>query len=146
MKKLVMLLTCFAFFGVALAQNSSAPTPDPRIWEAFDKATVEHLIETSPRTIEYYNFFLDQSYTIAEIPQEKVKDLEEMERLTLRNPAVGEMPDFSPAGLEKLNVLRFKININPVSGAIYRLGNTNKIIMFHPGNEITNKFKEYLNR
>lgn len=145
MKKFAILLTCLAFFGMAMAQ-SQAVTPDPRVLEAYDQSTIDHLLQTSPRTIEYYNFFLDNSYTITEVPQEKVRDLADMPRLTLKNPAVGEMPDFSPEGLKKLNVLRFKIQISPVSGAMYRLGNTNKIIIFHPGNEITEKFKEYLNR
>lgn len=138
---MISLLLC----GWAVAQTKSAPVPDQRIYEAYDQATIEHLLATSPRTIEYYNFFLTESYYIEEVAQEKVHDLEGMEEFTLKHPAVGEVPDFSPEGLKNLNVLRFSINISPIGGAMYRLGNTNKIIVFYPGQVITENFKKYLN-
>lgn len=146
MKKIFFLVTFITLLGITFAQESKVPIPDTRIVEAFGQETVDYLLQTSPRTIEYYNFFLDESYTISEIPQEKVHDLRDMLPFTLKNPAIGEMPDFSAEGLKKLNILRFNINIHPVMGAIYRLGNTNKIIVFYSGDEITRKFKESQNQ
>ena len=51
---------------------------------------------------------------------------------------------YTEKGLENLNIMKFDLKIDPNIGPIYRLGNTNKIIVFLSGKEIQNKYNKYI--
>lgn len=137
---LFLLVLSFTF-----AQNQNKQiAADPRVTEVFGQETVNFYLENKPSIIQYYNFFLENSYTISEIPQEKISDLKDIAELKLKPSYQMEFVDYTDKGLENLNIMKFDLNIDPNIGPIYRLGNTNKLIFFLSGKEIQSLYNQFL--
>ena len=145
MKNLIIL-----FLSVFLMSSSFAQTntnvPDPKLIDAFGQETVDYYINNAPHLISYYNFFLNYSYKIVEMPQEKMSEIDQYPEMRLKEKFLQEPQDFSENGLNDLNILKYEIKIDQVGGAIYRLGNTNKLIIFYSGKEITAMYNETIQK
>ena len=145
MKNLIIL-----FLSVFLMSSSFAQTntnvPDPKLIDAFGQETVDYYINNAPHLISYYNFFLNYSYKIVEMPQEKMSEIDQYPEMRLKEKFLQEPQDFSENGLNDLNILKYEIKIDQVGGAIYRLGNTNKLIIVYSGKEITAMYNETIQK
>ena len=131
--------------GINFAQNTKEQIiADPRIVEVFGQETVDFYLENNPSIIRYYNFFLENSYTIQDMPQEKMEGLKTLAELKLKTQFQTDLADYSDKGLENLNIMKYDLKIDPNVGPIFRLGNTNKIIIFLSGKEIQNLYNKYL--
>lgn len=145
MKKVIVFMTFFLILSVTYAQVSKTQVvADPRVLEVFGQETVNFYLDNKPSVIQYYNFFLENSYSIQEIPQEKIGDLPSLPELKLKEQFQLDFVDYSDKGIENLNILKFDLKIDPNVGPIYRLGNTNKLIIFLSGKEIQNLYNKYL--
>lgn len=145
MKKVIVFISFFLILGISYAQVSkSQVTPDPRVIEVFGQETVNFYLENKPSVIEYYNFFLENSYSIQEMPQEKMEGLQTLPEFKLKAQFQAGLVDYTEKGLENLNIMKYELKIDPNIGPIYRLGNTNKIIIFLSGKEIQNLYNKYL--
>jgi hypothetical protein len=145
MKKNLFFILFFLILGVSYAQVSKSQViPDPRVVEVFGQETVNFYLENKPSVIQYYNFFLENSYSIQEIPQEKIGDLSSLPELKLKEKFQTDYVDYTDKGIENLNVMKYDLQIDPNVGPIYRLGNTNKLIIFLSGKEIQNLYNKYL--
>jgi hypothetical protein len=143
MKKLLTFLFSLMIMGSLFSQeNKSDIKPDPRLIDALGQETVYFYAQNNPKLILYYNFFLNHSYQITEIPQEKVKDLKDIPEFQLKPQFQMESPDYTEKGLENLNIMKYDFKIETNVGPIYRLGNTNKLIIFLSGKEIQTNFNQ----
>jgi hypothetical protein len=129
-------------FTFAQAQKSQV-IADPRVIEVFGQETVTFYLENNPSIIQYYNFFLDNSYSIQDMPQEKMGELQNIPELKLKESFQTDYVDYSEKGIENLNIMKFDFQIDPNVGPIFRLGNTNKLIIFLSGKEIQNLYNKY---
>ena len=119
------------------AQNSTEilpQNPDDRLVEAFGKADVEQLEKVRPRSIAYYNFYLDHAYRIVEMPTDKSDYLASLRAL-----------DIDPnASKSEINVLKFKLNLTHDKQTSFRMRQSNKIMVFYSGEEFNKMFEEHL--
>jgi hypothetical protein len=145
MKKVIVSTFFLLILSMTFAQSPKEKiAADPRIIEVFGQETVDFYLENNPSLIQYYNYFLENSYSIQEIPQEKMGDLQTIPELKRKEKFQSDFIDYTEKGLENLNIMKFDLKIDPNIGSIYRLGNTNKIIVFLSGNEIQNKYNKYI--
>jgi hypothetical protein len=145
MKKVIVSTFFLLILSMTFAQSPKEKiAADPRIIEVFGQETVDFYLENNPSLIQYYNYFLENSYSIQEIPQEKMGDLQTIPELKRKEKFQSDFIDYTEKGLENLNIMKFDLKIDPNIGPIYRLGNTNKIIVFLSGNEIQNKYNKYI--
>jgi hypothetical protein len=143
MKKLLTFLISFMIIGNLFSQeNKINVTPDPRVIEVFGQETVDFYLQNNPKLILYYNYFFDHSYQITEIPQEKIKELKDIQELKLKPQYQMESVDYTENGLKNLNIMKFDFNLNFEINTFFRLGNTNKIIVFLSGKDIQNQFNQ----
>lgn len=144
MKKLILSVLLLTVIGLTNAQTQKVQViADPRVIEVFGQETVTFYLENNPSLIEYYNFFLDNSYSIQDMPQEKMGELQNIPELKLKEQFQTSLIDYSEKGLENLNIMKFDFQIDTNVGPIFRLGNTNKLIIFLSGKEIQNLYNKY---
>jgi len=144
MKRMILFFSLIILLqGVFAQQKQETVYADPRIVEVFGQETVDFYLRENPRVIQYYNFFLDNAYTIAEVPQEKMQYINEVPEMKPKEKYQMEYFDYTDKGLEDLNIMKFDVKIDPNIGPIYRLGNTNKLIYFLSGKEIQEKYNQY---
>lgn len=145
MKKVIVSMIFLLILSASFAQNTKKQiVADPRIIEVFGQETVDFYLENNPSTIRYYNFFLDNSYSIAELPQEKMSGIQDIPELKLKEKFQSDVVDYTDKGIENLNIMKYDLKIDSNVGPIYRLGNTNKLIFFLSGKEIQNLYNKYL--
>ncbi len=133
-------MTISIFSSALFAQTEKV---DPKVTEAFGKAKVDLWQSQNPDSIVYYNFLVNHGYTIENIPLEKADYFETMVPLFSFKPQfANEKSDFSPTGLQKLNILKYEFEINPWQINFYKLGDTGKIIIFHSAPNIAKMIKE----
>jgi len=123
-------------------ENKSDITPDPKLIDALGQETVDFYAQNNPNLIVYYNFFLTHSYRIVEMPAEKMSEIETFPVMKLKEKFQNEKSDYSEEGLKNLNILKYNIKIDQAGGAIYRLENTNKLVLFYSGKEIITMYND----
>lgn len=144
MKKLILSMLLLTVMGLTFAQvQKTQVVADPRVIEVFGQETVTFYLENNPSLIQYYNFFLDNSYSIQDMPQEKMGELQNIPELKLKELFQTDYVDYSEKGIENLNIMKFDFQIDPNVGPIFRLGNTNKLIIFLSGKEIQNLYNKF---
>ena len=77
------------------------------------------------------------------MPQEKMGELQNIPELKLKENFLTDIIDYTEKGLENLNIMKFDFQIDPNVGPIFRLGNTNRLIIFLSGKEIQNLYNKY---
>jgi len=125
----------FILYGVH-AQESTPGTkviPDARLYECFDSLFIETQLTDNPDIILYYNYFLDHSYYLTDLPPK------EDFIATLKSI---DFPD--DEDLTNLNVLKYKLELSNDKITYYRLGTSDRVIVFYEGNEITRRFNGYM--
>lgn len=144
MRKLILSMLLLSVMGLTFAQTQKTQViADPRVIEVFGQETVTFYLENNPSMIQYYNFFLENSYTIQDMPQEKMGELQNIPELKLKENFQTDIIDYTEKGLENLNIMKFDFQIDPNVGPIFRLGNTNRLIIFLSGKEIQNLYNKY---
>lgn len=144
MRKLILSMLLLSVMGLTFAQTQKTQViADPRVIEVFGQETVTFYLENNPSMIQYYNFFLENSYTIQDMPQEKMGELQNIPELKLKENFLTDIIDYTEKGLENLNIMKFDFQIDPNVGPIFRLGNTNRLIIFLSGKEIQNLYNKY---
>ena len=137
-RSLSLVILCLALYGglkVNAQQTDSCNkvTPDPRLYECFESSFIETQLEKNPDLILYYNYFLDHSYYLTDLPPKEdfVQSLKVL--------------DFSAdEDLSKLNVLKYKLELSNDRITYYRLGPRDKIIVFYSGKDFTRMYNEYM--
>jgi hypothetical protein len=144
----IILLLSFAKMSVGQqAGNTVVIKPDARLYDCMDKAYVDGL-QSNPRLLLYYNFYLDHSYYLSDIPDKKVDGID-ISTVSLRNPGPqGEKLFFheDPANIKAgtFNPLKYDFKTQANLFTNYLLGNTGKILVFYSDKAFTEKYKTYL--
>lgn len=122
MKRIALLLVLFGFMTTAgFAQNSKV---DQRLYAKFSKAEVQDLAKKDPETLEFWTFYLDNGYSVQEMPKGKGADLPEV-----------DMAD------DGFNVLSLGYDPQEVGNRYFRIKGSGKLLALHSYTEVKSKLK-----
>ncbi len=129
-----LLIIIFSLTSILLS-SFSTKDPDPRIIDYLGQEKVDIILKNNPDLINYYNFFLENSYIISEVPQDKLIDNNFTEiKLPLENGKVDR---------EKLNVLKLNIQRKYDSRIYFKVENSNEIFIMLSEKEFIEKYNDY---
>lgn len=128
-----LLLFFLPFSLFSFAQNAQdSVVPDERLYQVYERDYVDNLVNENPFLIRRWNFYLDNAYLIAVEIEEKKNDYPSV--------SISNMEDINILLLEKEQNLQRDWEI-PV---IYKIRNTDKILVYYAGKDFTKSLKEYL--
>lgn len=126
---LVLLIGLFLFSSFTPIQ------PDQRVIDYLGNEKIEIIKKNNPDLIHYYNFFLDNSYTVSEVPADK---LEGNNFPTLKLPLKNGEVD-----TKKLNVLKLEIQRSYEESKYFKVEGSNQIFIMLSEKQFIEKFNEY---
>jgi hypothetical protein len=137
MKKIIWVL----FLGIALtslsAWNSKSIKPESRLTDYLGAEKVALLMQNNPDLIVYYNYFLDHSYTLVELPAEKFDPIKDKPiKVSLSNGKIDR---------KKLNVLSLGLQRNKETRLYYQVEGTSQVVAMLSDNEFMELYRNYLN-
>ena len=140
MKRVKFILMFFILLLVIVSVKAQTVkernvAPDKRISEAFGEKFVLELKSDNQEMIMYYNFYLDNAYYITELPVDKYEFINSLVSLNI-NP-------FSTKN--EINILMLDMKLNFEKETYYRIGNSQKVMVFYSGKDLTEKYNEYKN-
>ena len=129
-----LFLLFFATF--AFSQTNTGPISiDDRLTEVFDLEYLNTLQDQSPTTIIRWNFYLDNSWYITELPEKK---------------EVSDLPEVIISDLGKLNILLLEkeqgLTRDWTKRIKYKIKNTNKVLVYYSGKEFNRTLNQHLGR
>lgn len=128
------LILTLPIFVLAQYESDIAPTIDERLYEVFEVDFLERLQNKSPSQLQYHNFFLDNIYEIKELAAGKISNYQEIIIADLDHINI----------LLLINDLQLKRDYN--NPTIYRIANSNKLLVIIPEKEFVKKFNEHTGR
>jgi len=140
MKRGAFLVFALLYVGVAVAQKQVEITPDQRVVESYGHEFIDNLQNTNTDRIDYLNFYVEHSWYLAEIP--------------LRNdekfPKVSDVinPKFAPTltdqgfDVSNPNILPYNFKRFQETESVYRIDNTNQVIVFYPIEDFMNSYNQ----
>lgn len=137
MKKAWIIALCL-IPTIAMTQSTEIVSIDKRLYDVFEKNYLERLQVNNSFLIQYYNFYLDHSYKIIDVPEGKgSRDFKEVKIKQLKN-------------LKKVNILKIQQNQGLVrdqnSYLYYRIKKTNKLLVLLPEKEFAKMLNQHLGR
>lgn len=128
-------LIIIASLVIILLSSFSGNQPDQRIIDYLGQEKVDIITKNNPDLIRYYNYFLDNSYMVASVPQDKLNDnnFQEID-LPLKNGKVD---------IKTLNVLKLEIQRKYDERIYFKVKNSNEIFVILSEKEFIEKYNEY---
>ncbi len=137
-KLIVLFVILLAITGKLNAQNQKDIfIPDSRLYECFDKTYIKQLKDKNPALIVYYNYYLDNSFFISELPSEKIN--------SNKIPKLKLLEKFknSKTKIAKLNILKYDVKRYYDRNSYYRMGTSNKVVVFYSEKEFMIKYNKH---
>jgi len=133
MKKLVHLNFIIVFLFIAISHTPIKP--DVRVIDYLGKEKVDFIQKKNPELIRYYNFFLDNAYTISTVPTDKLinNDFPTL-NLPLKNGKVDT---------KSLNILKLNIQRKYDEAIYYKIKNSDEIIVFLSEKDFMVKYNKH---
>ena len=137
--RVFILAYVFIFASVIFNLNAQTPfdlktvNPDARLSEAFDQAFVTKLQKENPALVLYYNFYLDSAYYISILPADKNEFLETLESIDVDNNIE----------TSEINILKYDLKLSFDQRTYYRIGSSDRVMIFYSGQELNDKFNDY---
>ena len=131
MKQLIIALTYFTLTIPVCAQQAQVEPVNPKIIEVFADKTQE-LVVNNPDRLALYNDFLENRVKVIESPKsgdDKYPKLSTVALLNKYNPSLTREVVFDP---NNFNALKYSLDILPKSPMIYRVDNTDYLIVIQP--------------
>jgi hypothetical protein len=135
-----ILLVWFGMLPLLLpAQNQAAKSVkvapiDARIYAAYGQTYVDKVAQTNPFLIQYWTFYLDNAFSIMDVPSEK-------------EDAPTNHPIIKVDNLKQINILQLEQNstIKPQWDrlSIYRIQNTDKLLVYQPTDNFVRALNEW---
>ena len=122
-------LLTFAVLCFALSSFGQADF-DERLLSKFSEEQIRDFQQDHPRALEYWTFYLDNSFEIIEAPLEK--DLSELEEVKIK-------------GLKSMNILDLEITMLGQSSQKFRIKGTDKILVLYSKERFIQLFNEKSN-
>jgi hypothetical protein len=132
MKKSIAILSIISF--VLFSFNAPTVKPDPRLIDYLGNEKLAILQKNNPNIIVYYNYFLDNSYILSEVPQDKIND-NNLQELTV--PLEG-----GKVNIAKLNLLMLNIQYKQDQRVYYSIKNSKQILVMLSGEELMEKYNQ----
>ncbi len=127
--------TLILVIGLFIFSSSTPIQPDQRIIDYLGNEKVDIIKKNNPDLIHYYNFFLDNSYIISEVPADK---LDGNTFPTLKLPLINGEVD-----TKKLNVLKLEIQRSYEESKYFKVEGSNQIFIMLSEKQFIEKFNEY---
>lgn len=102
---------------------ASAQQTDQRLEAKFTQSEIADLEKNDPEAIEFWTFYLDNGYSIMEMPKGKGADLPEVE---IENE-------------EDFNVLALQLDPQEVGNRYFRIKGSGKLLALHSYSEVREK-------
>ena len=131
MKRLIIALTYLTLSTTVYAQQAQVESVNPKIIEVFADKTQE-LILDSPDRLALYNDFLENRVKVIESQKsgdDKFIKLSSVSLMNKYNATLTRDLVFDP---NNFNPLKYAIDILPKTTMIYRVDNTNYLIVIQP--------------
>jgi hypothetical protein len=108
--------------------------PDARLYAAFDSAYLETLRRDNPVLLLRWNYYLDNAFVISDFPPQK-GDIAQYQEVQ-----ISDISNFNILVLEKAQRLARDWD----KTTFYRIGSTNKVLMYFSGKDFNRKFREWV--
>lgn len=131
-----LFLSSISTFVQAQANHTHTNLPiDSRLYEVFDSLYLENVKTGNPFLIQRMNFYLDHSWYVTAVPPQKIKP-------DVPSVRIGDVNKLNIFALERAqHVLR---DWNQIT--IYKIVNSDKVLVLRSGKECTELLNEYLKR
>jgi len=129
MKKIIILtFSFFVFLSTNAQTNVENLKADQRIYDFYPKSKIEYLLANDQSDIIYMNTVLNEAYKIKEVSEAEMVRYADYKELEIKN-------------LKNINTLA--MGIYPLKGEsqIFRIKNTNKILMIMSEENVMNIIK-----
>lgn len=129
-----IMLQAILFGAWSQENNPNAnPTPDARLIDAFGQSFADRLMQENTNLLVYYNFFLDNSYYITELPADKSDFLESLAKL----------PIAPETDQKDINVLKYELTLKFDKEIYFRMSESNKVMVFYEGEKLNEKYNTH---
>lgn len=134
MNKSLTLSVLIALIGSVTAFAQAEISIDQRLYDVFDASFLKKLQTDKSFHLHYYNFSLDNSYEIIEIPKEKNMQL----------------PKVEIKDLDKINILKLqqeqKLTKSYDAPTYYQIKGSDKILMIRSEKDFAKRLNKHLDR
>lgn len=110
--------------------------PDARLYAAFDSTYITTLQRDNPALLLRWNYYLDNAFVISDFPSQK-GDIAQYPEVQ-----IPDISNFNILVLEKTQRLARDWN----KTTFYRIGSTNKVLMYFSGKDFNRKFREWVEK
>ena len=131
----------FTFFFIVLStfafsqQSSEKIDIDDRLFAVYDADYLERLQTTNPILIQRWNFYLENAWFIADLPEEKKANNDHV-------ITIADLEHFNIFLLEKQQGLKRDWEKH----MMYSIEGTDKMLVYYPGKEFVQKLNQHLGR
>lgn len=139
--KQFLLSICLLIGANSMAQESS--NIDTRLLLRYDAQYLEQIAEQQSQIIDQLNFYLDHSYFVyseENIPEEKLQDFPDIFDYVIEGLSAEVLKD--QLSEETFNAFCFDAPRSEKMNKAYRLGDTNKLIVFYSTQEFMEMYNE----
>ncbi len=123
MRKLLLLLFC-AFAGQAFSQADF----DQRLLAKFPEERIKQLQQDQPSVIQYWTYYLDNSYSIVSEADGKAQPTDEIVKI---------------ADLENFNILELDVHMDRKRNLAYKIKGTDKYLVMLSNDAFSKRFNAH---
>lgn len=127
------LFVLLPFSGFSQSNESSSPTPDLRLIEAYGAEYIDRLTIDNPFLIKRWNYYLDNAFYIKDNVPEK--------GATYKVVQIDNLENFNILKLEKEQHLERSWDVP----TLYKIENTELLLVYYSGKEFNEMLKAHLN-
>ncbi len=132
---LAFVLLSFSIFAQNTTESHTHLTIDKRLYAVFDRGYLEKVRTAHPFFIQRWNFYLDHSWYLSDLPKEKAK---------------AAYPVVQIANLEYINILLLEKEQNLRKDwnkrEVYAVAGTDKALVFYAGKDFNRRLNDFLVR
>jgi hypothetical protein len=132
---LTFVLISFSIFAQNITGTHTHLTINERLFEVFERNYLEKLRATHPFFIQRWNYYLDHSWYIADLPPEKAKAAYPVVQIT-------DLDNINILLLEREQNLRKDWNRR----VVYAIEGLDKALVYYAGKEFNRRLNDYLER
>jgi len=129
---------CFLMMFVLSACSFGQPNQpleiDKRLYDIYDDAFIDRMKSDNPFLIKRLNFYLDHSFIITDLANAKENDYPEV--------VINDLENVNILFIEKEQKLKHDFH----KKVIYKIANTNKMLVYYSGKEFNEKLREFLQK
>lgn len=134
MKNILVILLCICSFSVFGQNKVELIEPDARLADVYSEAYLVRLQTANPFLLQRWNFYLNNAFFVAENPADKG----------------ATYPSIAVADLDNINILLIekeqKIHHDFKARTYYQIAGTNKMLVYHSGEEFRDALNAHLGR